>query len=98
MAELDLRLSSYELTEWQLYEKITGPLGRKRGDIQAATVAAAITNAMRAKGKHAQLSDFMIPYEKRSARTEQSPHEMIRTILSLNRKFGGTVVRKGGED
>src|SRR3546814_10930115 len=49
VAELDVRMSSSELTEWMVYEKITGPLGRRRGDIQAATIAATIANANRSK-------------------------------------------------
>src|SRR3546814_16731001 len=59
VAELDVRMSSSELTEWMVYEKITGPLGRRRGDIQAATIAATIANANRSKkSKKAQTSEL----------------------------------------
>lgn len=87
VAELDNRMSSAELTEWMAYEKITGPLGRKRGDIQAATVAAAVANANRGRGRKAKVSDFLIPYEQR--RQHQDAHELLRTVKAANRALGG---------
>lgn len=97
MAELDQRLSSYELTEWMLYEKISGPLGRRRQDIQAATVAAAISNAMRGKGgKRSQISDFLIPYDRAGIR--QSPEEMLKTLRGITTGMGGRVVEKAEVD
>lgn len=87
VADLDSRLSSSELTEWIAYESITGPLGRRRQDIQAATIAATIANANRGKkGKKFKLSDFLIPY----GTTEQkSPAQLLAAIKSINKAMGG---------
>lgn len=71
-----------------VYEKISGPLGHRRGDIQAATIAAAVVNANKGKkGRPAKISDFLIPYDKR----RKTPDEMLSTLTSLTRKLGGTI-------
>jgi hypothetical protein len=87
VADLDSRLDSSELTEWMAFENMTGPLGRRRNDIQAATIAATIANANRGKGgRKFKLSDFLIPY----GRSEQkSPEQMLSAIRSLNKSMGG---------
>lgn len=86
VADLDSRLGSAELTEWMAYENMTGPLGRRRGDIQAATIAATIANANRGKkGKKARIVDFLIEYGKQS----KTPQQMLDMIRSLNRSMGG---------
>lgn len=86
VAELDFRMGSYELTEWMAFEKMTGPLGRRRGDIQAATVAATVANANRGKGgKKFKLSDFLIPYDD----SRKSPEQMLSVIKGLNKSMGG---------
>lgn len=89
VADLDSRLSSSELAEWIAYESISGPLGRRRNDIQAATIAATIANANRGKkGKKFKLSDFLIPY----GRSEQkSPEQLLAAIKSMNKAMGGEV-------
>jgi hypothetical protein len=87
VADLDDRLSSAELTEWMAFERMTGPLGRKRGDIQAATVAAAIANSSRGKGgKRFKVTDFLIPYGMEERKT---PQQMLEAIKGLNRSMGG---------
>jgi hypothetical protein len=87
VAELDSKLDSYELTEWMVFEKMTGPLGRRRGDIQAATIAATIANANRGKGgRKFKMTDFLIPYEQTG---RKSPEQMLAAIKSLNRSMGG---------
>jgi len=86
VADLDHRLSSTELTEWIAFEKITGPLGRRRSDIQAATIAATVANANRGKGgRKFKMSDFLIPYGEQ----RKTPEQMLETIKSLNRSMGG---------
>lgn len=81
-------MSSSELTEWMVYEKITGPLGRRRGDIQAATIAATIANANRSKkAKKAQISDFLIQYERVGRR--KTGHELLATIKDINSALQG---------
>lgn len=87
VADLDARLTSSELTEWMAYEKLTGPLGRRRADIQAATIAATIANASRTKGKKFKVKDFLIPYgEKNRPRTGE---EMLALVREINASVGG---------
>src|SRR3546814_12221768 len=87
------------------YEKITGPLGRRRGDIQAATIAATIANANRSKkSKKAQISDFLIQYERAGQR--KTGRDLLATTRDINtalqgrersaeRRVGKGVVRTG---
>lgn len=94
VADLDSRLGSEELTEWMAFENMTGPLGRRRNDIQAATIAATIANANRGKGgKKFKLSDFLIPYGNQE---RKSPEQMLAAIKSLNRSMGGE--ERGGRN
>lgn len=81
-------MSSSELTEWMAYEKITGPLGRRRQDIQAATVAATIANANRSKGKKFKIKDFLIPY----GRKKLTPRDMLAAVKAANQSLGGDYV------
>lgn len=87
--ELESRLSSSELSEWMAYEKITGPLGRRRQDIQAATVAMTIANANRGRGKKFKISDFLVPYDTLGRR--KSPRELLEKIKGFNKSLGGEV-------
>lgn len=87
VADLDSRLDSAELTEWMAFERMTGPLGRRRHDIQAATIAATIANANRGKkGRKFKMTDFLIPYGEQNRKT---PEQMLSTIKGLNRAMGG---------
>lgn len=86
VADLDSRLGSSELTEWIAYENLSGPLGARRGDIQAATIAATIANGNRGKGRKFKLSDFLIPYGKQE---RKSPMELLAMIKGLNKSMGG---------
>lgn len=87
VADLDARLTSSELTEWMAYERLTGPLGRRRQDIQAATIAATIANANRSsKGKKFKIDDFLIPYGEVRRKT---PQQMLAVVRELNAALGG---------
>jgi len=87
VADLDSRLGSAELTEWMVFEKITGPLGRRRQDIQAATIAATIANSNRSKkGKKFKMADFLIPYGQEE---RKGPQQMLDAIRGINRSMGG---------
>lgn len=92
VAELDLRMSSSELTEWIAYENLTGPLGRRRQDIQAATIATVIANANRSKGRKFKISDFLIPY----GRKKPDPRDLLTMVKEINASLGGDYV--GGPD
>lgn len=86
VADLDSRLGSAELTEWMAFERITGPLGRRRQDIQAATIAAVVANSSKGKkGKTFKMTDFLIPYGER----EKTPEDLLETVRQLNAAMGG---------
>jgi hypothetical protein len=78
------------LTEWIAYEKITGPLGRRRQDIQAALIATTIANANRGKGRKFKISDFLIQYDRLGQ--QKSPEQMIEALKSINAAMGGVEV------
>lgn len=84
-----MSMSSYELTEWMAYEQSNGPLGQRRQDIQAATVAATIANAATGRKKRYRISDFLVPYNKH--KRQQTPYEMLNSIRHITRRTGGTV-------
>lgn len=97
VAELDARISSRELSEWMAYETVTGPLAHRRGDIQAATVAAVVANSQKSKrAKKSKISDFVIDYDKRRRGRSAGPHELLAKLRSATRRMGGTVGEKGG--
>ncbi|MFE4717856.1 hypothetical protein ACFRLW_15780 [Streptomyces sp. NPDC056728] len=80
-------MSSRELTEWQAYERVTGPLdARMRGDISAAIVASTVANSAGAK-KKAKPADFLPTWFKRRKTADQIWQE----VLKANAALGGTV-------
>ena len=91
VAELLSRISSRELTEWAVYERRTGPLGGRRGDIQAAIVAAAVYNVNRKKGAKAVDPEKLIP----AWDDYQSEDDMWAAIRQANDAMGGTVSDDG---
>lgn len=93
VGELDLRLSSSELTEWMAYENLTGPLGAKRQDIQAATIAAVIANSSRSKGKKFKILDFLIPY----GRQKPSSEDLLVKLKEINKGLGGEYVGRSDD-
>jgi hypothetical protein len=93
VCELLERVSSRELTEWQAYERVAGPLGPARADVQAAIVAATVANANRTKGQPATPADFIPTWDRKP---EQSVEEQVQIAYALNAAFGGTVI--GGDD
>lgn len=85
VTELLARTSSRELTEWQVYEDLTGPLGGRRGDIQAAIVAATIANVHRKQGtKPVDPADLVPQWD-----IHQSDEDMWDAIRAANVALGG---------
>lgn len=80
-------VGSRELAEWMAYERITGPLGGRRGDVQAAIIAATVANSQR-KGRPLQPKDFIPKWDKPAAMT---PEEMWAAAMQANAALGGTV-------
>lgn len=93
VATLENSLSSYELTEWMAHERINGPLGARRGDMQAATVAWVVANANRGKGKKFKITDFLIPYD----RQKRSGRELLAAVKEMNKSMGGEYVGGSGD-
>lgn len=88
MWELESQLSSSELTEWMAYERMTGPLGRRRSDIQAAVIAQMVYEVNRSKkAKRSKLRDFIPDYGKQ--RRQKTPDEILGTLRSITKSFGG---------
>lgn len=88
VAELLTRISSRELTEWMVYEKLTGPLGGRRLDIAAAIGAAATINANRKRRRPHRVEDF-VPVWSKPARQAMSPEEMWAAVRRINAGMGG---------
>lgn len=80
------------------YERVCGPLGPERGDAQAAIVAAAISNAMRAKGsKSFTPAEFMPKWDQPNAGREQTEQDHARMVRGLHRVMGGRTETKTRE-
>jgi hypothetical protein len=80
-------MSSRELTEWQAYERVTGPLDvRLRGDISAGVVAATVANSQGAK-KKAKPADFIPTWFKR----KKTPDQIWQEVMKANAALGGDV-------
>jgi hypothetical protein len=88
--ELLARISSRELTAWEAYERVTGPIGAERADRHAALVAAVIANAMSDKGGYT-IDDFLPQWDPDAPKPEQSPQDMVRAVREANRALGGGV-------
>lgn len=85
-AELLERATSAELTEWAAYEKVSGPLGGERGDVQAALVAYHVVTALGAKGVR---PDRLVPRWDRGP--AQDWRQMKAAAEAHTRLAGGSV-------
>ena len=82
-------IGSAELAEWMAYEKLTGPLGGARGDVQAALIASVIASVNRGKGQRAPtIADFMPRWDRTKVR--KSPEELWRMAQMANAALGGS--------
>jgi hypothetical protein len=89
--ELLARIDSAELTEWQAYERVAGPLGGERADVHTAIVACAVANTV---SKHRlRPADFLPTWDR-----AQSWQEQLAVVRALNRRFGGTERRSESGD
>lgn len=92
VAEMLARVSSSELTAWIAYERVTGPLGPARADLQAGIVASTVANANRSKGRRAVPADFIPTWDRKPA---MDWRQQLATVKTLNRAMRGADVRKG---
>lgn len=77
-------VSSRELSEWQAYERVTGPLGPQRGDHQVAMLAAVLANTARDPKKRSQPftgRDFLLWAD--ADREEQSMEEQMAMFRAM---------------
>ncbi|MBI0294508.1 DUF4035 domain-containing protein [Streptomyces sp. PRKS01-29] len=79
---------SRELAEWMAYERITGPLDGRRGDVQAAIIASTVANSQRSKGRALLPKDFIPKWDRPRAMT---PEEMWAAAMQANASLGGTI-------
>jgi hypothetical protein len=84
-------MGSAELAEWRAYEQLAGPLGGARGDINAATIAAAIVAVNTGKGKKPPPLSAFIPRWDRT-RVKKTPEELFRAALAANSALQGQVI------
>lgn len=61
VAELLETLSPDELTEWLAFERLTGPIGPERADLQAALTPATVLSMFRGKGEGAVNPADLVP-------------------------------------
>jgi hypothetical protein len=86
------RMPSRLITEYQAYERVAGPLGPARADVQAAIIAATVANANSGKGQPATPADFIPTWDRKPTQTVD---EMVQIAYALNAAFGGSVVEGG---
>lgn len=80
VGELLDRIDSRELTEWQAYEQVAGPIGPGRDDLHAAIIAATIANLRRTKNQQpAKVADFLPEWHRRP----QTPHDQQVILRAL---------------
>lgn len=78
-------MSSAELTEWQAYEQVTGPLGAERDDILASLTAYYVVRALGAK--KARLDKMLPEWDRRP----QDWRQMREFAKALTVATGGQV-------
>jgi hypothetical protein len=92
------RITSTELTEWAVYERLYGPLGQERDDHLTALVSATIANAMRGKkGRRHKLKDFL-PAWSGGDKPKQTGKEQLAVLRAMVHKMGGKEVVSGEHD
>lgn len=93
MEELLARVSSQELTEWEAYELVDGPIGQARIDHLFGMLASVIANANRTKSTKPYRADQFIPKWDAGAHPERRPEmtgeDMLRAVKRINKRLGG---------
>lgn len=91
--ELLARIDSTELTAWEAYEKVAGPIGQERDDFLFAMLCSVIANANRGKrSKPFEAKQFMPKWDPDAPperRPELSGEEMLRAVKRAHKALGG---------
>lgn len=86
------RISSRELTEWEAYEAVTGPIGAERFDQLFAMLASVVANVQRGRKQRPYSADQFLPkWQARQSAggNELDPEQMLRTVKRLHKAMGG---------
>lgn len=86
------RIDSHELTEWEAYEAVAGPIGEERFDTLFAMLASVIANVNRSKRQRPyQAEQFMPKWERRAPvpQGEMSGDDMLRAVKRIHKAMGG---------
>jgi hypothetical protein len=87
------RITSRELTEWEAYETVAGPIGQERLDYLFALLQVTIANVNRSKkSRPYKIDQFMPKWDPKplpERRPEMSPEDMLRAAKRINRAMGG---------
>lgn len=94
MRECQRSISAREYAEWQAYDRLE-PIGPRRADLNAATIAATILNARRTKRSQplVQPKEFMPTFWEPEPEPVD-PETMFEQVKALNELFGGDFVAK----
>jgi hypothetical protein len=88
------RISSRELTEWEAFEQVEGPIGDRRIDQLFGMLASVVANVNRAKRQKPYSAEQFIPKWDRKARPERKPemdgHDMLRAVKRAHKALGGS--------
>ncbi len=95
------RIDSREVTEWQAYEIVAGPLGPARTDYLFGMLASVIANTSRPKKSRPYKAEQFVPKWDADARPERRPemdgHEMLSAVRKINRMVGGKERERRGD-
>lgn len=91
MGELLARVDSRELTEWEAYERVAGPVGDERLDYLFAMLQATIANVNRSKKQKAYEAAAFMPKwgMAKESSGPMSGEEMLDAVKKLNGRMGG---------
>ena len=70
VAELEVRMTSRELSEWMAYDRLS-PLGPERDDLRAALISTTVANFMRKRRRAFKLKDFMLKFKRPARKASQ---------------------------
>ena len=84
-------MTSVEMTRWQAWERVSGPLGHKRDDILAGRLAyqVAASNADKKSVKRLTIEKFIPQWARPRAKEKQTPEQMKSILKDLTSKFRG---------
>lgn len=85
-----------EMTRWQAWERVNGPLGRKRDDILMARLAYQIAGAFADKkaAKNLKVEDFIPKWGPERPKERQTPEQMKAVLLDITAKFQASANKK----